>query len=187
MAKTDNTISSKFHAFLKQRNSKTNDAIQEAQRLVNLYRVLGAFGSDFVDKYNTMLLHTPDDVQMSFNALVGGQEVRQYLEFLQQEQHIQGNAETPDKAAAQTGWLPTPEEEQATQGNQPTAQTDWSNLMKAEEEKLNKMIASLRAEQELALKQLSAQLSSTLQVRTEKPAPKPQSESSYSEIIEEKR
>ena len=187
MANTENTLSSKFHAFLKQRNSKTNDSIQGAQRLVNLYRVLGAFGSDFVDQYNEMLLNSSDDVQMSLNALVGGQEVRQYLDFLRQEQHIHDNEETPDKKSMQTGWLPSPEEEQSSQTPASSSNKEWMSMMKAEEEKLNKMIASLREEQELALKRLSAQLSSTLQVRTDKtPPPKP-SETNYSEIIEEKK
>ena len=86
MAEIENVIPSKFHDFLKQRNHRTNVSMQTAQRLINLYRVLGAFGSDFMEKYNAMLLSIPEGAEMALNALVSGQEVRQYLEFLRQEQ-----------------------------------------------------------------------------------------------------
>jgi len=188
MTKTENAITSKFHAFLKKRNSKTNVAMQEAQRLVNLYRVLGTFGSDFVDEYNVMLLNSSDEVQMALNALVSGQEVRQYLEFLQQEENGGDDAEKKEKVL-QTGWLPTPEEEMAQA--QPVAaergvsNAEWVAFMKEEEEKIAKVISSLREEQEMVLKNLSDQLTSTLQIRPGG-SPKAQAPEDYSEIIEEK-
>ena len=189
MTKTENAITSKFHAFLKQRNNKTNEAMQEAQRLINLYRVLGAFGSDFVDQYNVMLLNASSEVQMALNALVGGQEVRQYLEFLQREENGGSDDEKKEKIQ-QTGWLPSPEEELAAS---PVADPeksidnpDWLALMKAEEEKVAHLIASLKKEQEVALKNLSDQLSSTLKARQGSVESKTQEPESYSEIIEEK-
>lgn len=186
MTKTENTITSKFHAFLKQRNNKTNAAMQEAQRLINLYRVLGAFGPDFVDEYNKMLMQSSDEVQMALNALVAGQEVRQYLEFLQQEEKGQKGDESVDKKAVQTGWLPLPEDEQPQTGEAKSiSNADWAAFMKAEEEKIAKIISSLREEQETALKNLSDQLTSTLQIRPGSISKEEEPEN-YSEIIEEK-
>lgn len=185
MAKTESTISSKFHAFLKQRDSKTNASMQEAQRLVNLYRVLSVFGADFVDQYNTMLLNATDDVQMALNALIGGQEVRQYLEFLHQEQNENNEDDSSDKTGTQMGWLPPPEEEELPTGNKGTTNSDLASFMKAEEEKFAKMIAALREEQETAMKHLSDQLSTTLQAQTTKKAPSEGTSLAYSEIIEE--
>ena len=184
MAKTENTIPSKFHEFLKQRNHRTNDSMQTAQRLINLYRVLGSLGADFVTQYNTMLLNSSDEVQMALNALVSGQEERQYLEFLRQEQHIQKD-DAAEKDAVQKGWLPDPAAEQSAHSTGVNA--DLTALMKAEEEKFAQMIASLRSEQEAAIKHLSDQLTAALQTRTSNNvATSKERAPSYSEIIEER-
>ena len=183
MAKSVEAVRTQFHAFLKQRNNKTNAAVQEAQRLVNLYRVLGAFGTDFVNQYNAMLLAASDEVQMALNALVAGHEVRQYLEFLRLEQNKA--EEQSEKATAKTGWLPPPEEEMATSGaaSQSPALQD---LMQAEEEKFKLMISELKLEQEKALKRMFDQLSGSLQLKAADVASAPSVPPVYSEIIEEK-
>ena len=184
MTKTETVIPTKFHDFLKQRSHRTNVSMQMAQRLINLYRVLGSFGADFVTQYNTMLLNSSDDVQMALNALVSGQEVRQYLEFLRKEEKTQDD-ETSETPKAQVGWLPSPSAEQM--GTSSVAQADLAAFMKAEEEKFAQMIAALRAEQEAAIKHLSDQLTTTLQMRpSNNISTSKEGETSYSEIIEEK-
>jgi len=185
MTKTDAVISTKFHDFLQQRNHRTNVAMQTAQRLINLYRVLGSFGADFVEQYNTMLLNSTDEVQMALNGLVSGQEVRQYLEFLQREAHIQTQDETSENVAPQTGWLPNPADEQTSGAGASSA--NLTEFMKNEEEKIAQMITSLRQEQELAIKHLSDQLAGTLQSRSnEHKSAQREDMTSYSEIIEER-
>ena len=103
MVDEETAVQTKFHSFLKQRNNKTNEAMQEAQRLVNLYRVLNDFGADFVDQYNVMLKSASDEVQMALKALVGGQEVRQYLEFLQLEDDKDKGTNDTVNPSQQTG------------------------------------------------------------------------------------
>ena len=186
MANTESTISSKFHAFLKKRDSKTNASIQEAQRLINLYRILNVFGPDFVDQYNNMLLNASDEVQMALNALIAGQEVRQYLEFLRQDQTGGDGEVSSDKGVPQTGWLPSPEEELPAKSEKGESNPEWTAFMKAEEEKISKMIATLKEEQELAMKHLSDQLSSTLKTRSSQTVSTSGVPEDYSEIIEEK-
>lgn len=199
MAQTENISMNKFHAFLKQKDNKTNVAMQEAQRLINLYRVLSVFGADFMDKYNAMLLSTTDEVQMALNALVSGQEVRQYLEFLQQEENGGGSDKGADKNVVQTGWLPSPEDEAQQQSSGGVAASN-AELVAYVEEKIAKVIASLneekekqeeankifREKQEMLLKNLVDQVG-LVQMRPTTEPSKSEVPKGYSEIIEEKR
>lgn len=192
MVDKESVLQTKFHSFLKQRNSKTNVAMQEAQRLVNLYRVLNDFGPDFVDEYNVMLKNASDEVQMALKALVGGQEVRQYLEFLLSEEHKEQTENESGSSKQQTGWLPSPEEE--------TTDDDSGNgsgisphvlqeFVKQQDEKLAQIVSELRAEQTAALNRMMDQLSSSLRAQKTPPsAPTPKPiQPEYSEIIEDKR
>ncbi len=69
-------------AFLKQRAKRQNNTVIEARRLVNLYRHLSLFGTDYLEKYNAMLMAATPEVQMALSDIIGGTIVRQYLEFL---------------------------------------------------------------------------------------------------------
>ena len=189
MADTEMTVQTKFHSFLKQRNSKTSTSMQEAQRLVNLYRILNVFGSDFVNEYNEALKKTSDEVQTAMTALVGGPEVRQYLEFLQLEDQKHEEKDNPSSSQQQVGWLPSPAEDaQESAQNGALLESKWQHLLEEQDKKMMQMVNDLRREQNEALTRLMDQLSSSLQVQRQntKPtapkAPQPQ----YSEIIEEK-
>ncbi len=191
MVDKETVVQTKFHSFLKQRNSKTNVAMQEAQRLVNLYRVLNDFGSDFVDEYNVMLKNSSDEVQMALKALVGGQEVRQYLEFLQSEDDKE-KVKQDSSNSSQTGWLPSPDMDQnevsVVEGKGVSSAT-WEAFVKQQDEKFSQMVSELKMEQTEALTRLMNQLSSSLQAQKQTPAapvPKPV-QSEYSEIIEDKK
>ena len=190
MADKETAVQTKFHSFLKQRNSKTNVAMQEAQRLVNLYRVLNDFGSDFVDEYNVMLKNSSDEVQMALKALVGGQEVRQYLEFLESEENKEQNDNDSINPSQQVGWLPSPETEVVKSNASGGVSADaWQAFVKQQDEKLAQIASELRAEQTEALTRMMNQLSSSLQAQkpaTSVPPPKPV-QSEYSEIIEDKK
>lgn len=207
MAQTENPSMTKFHAFLKQKDNKTNVAMQEAQKLINLYRALGVFGSEFIDQYNVMLLNSSDEVQMALNALVSGQEVRQYLEFLQQEENGGRTDKGADKNTVQTGWLPSPEDEAqqsemvAAGGGAGPSKAELTSYMKSQEEKIAKVITSLneekekqeeankafREKQEMLLKNLADQFIGSVQVRSGTEHSKTEVPEGYSEIIEEKR
>ena len=186
MTQTEEMVQARFHAFLKKRNTKTNAAMQEAQRLVNLYRILGSFGPDFLAQYNTMLLNASSEVQMALGALVSGHEVRQYLEFLRSELDKGTSEEQNDQAASKKGWLPSPADEAKKRTVVDSASPVWQDLMKAEEEKFQSMIDALRVEQEQALKKMFDQLSGSFQVKASKSGMAKTESSEYSEIIEEK-
>lgn len=193
MTENVDTVQSQFHSFLKQRNNKTSDAMQMAQRLVNLYRVLGVFGSDFFEEYNKMLLNASDEVQTALTALIGGQEVRQYLEFLNSEQKKSQKETNSDNPSQQTGWLPSPEEENAAKesatGRGPyVSSREWNAFVQAEDEKLNQLVTTMKEEQSEMLKKLVNQLFGSLSFKSESPQKNDKNMGTeYSEIIEEKR
>lgn len=187
-------VQNQFHSFLKQKNAKTNVAMQEAQRLVNLYRVLNELGGDFVDTYNIMLQNASSEAKSSLNALVGGQEVRQYLEFLMEKNHIKEDQE--EGKTQQIGWLPSPEQERNSPQNQngyAVSPEQWEQFVAQQEQKWAQMVADLKEEHKQELNRLMNQLSVALQTKqtpaqayTPPPPAGQQLEPSYSEIIEEK-
>ena len=190
MADKETALQTKFQTFLKQRKTKTNVSTQEAQRLINLYRVLDDFGPDFVDEYNKMLKNSADEVQMALKALVGGQEVCQYLEFLEAEDQKEESTKNADGTNQQSGWLPSPDQEERAEkvnGNYVSV-SEWQSFVKDQDEKFTRLVDELRAEQASTLNRLMDQLSGGLKgfkgsaTETVK-APTPQ----YSEIIEEKK
>ena len=186
----ETTVQTKFHSFLKQRNSKTNAAMLEAQRLINLYRVLGVFSPDFVDEYNAMLMNCSDEVQTALTALIGGPEVRQYLEFLKTEEHKDDEQKSDAQTSQQTGWLPSPDQEIGRDASVPgdVSESKWRELVKEQEAKMTQMIEDLRKEQNENLTRLMNQLSASLQAqRQAAPSAAPKAPPArYSEIIEEK-
>ncbi|MBQ3695489.1 MAG: hypothetical protein II938_00755 [Alphaproteobacteria bacterium] len=186
----ETTVQTKFHDFLKQRNSKTNVAMQKAQKLVNLYRVLNDFGPDFVTEYNVMLKECSEEVQTALQALVGGPEVRQYLEFLKSEDQKQEDTENSASNSQQAGWLPSPAEEQKGMETNGEISSDmWSNFVKEQDAKITKMMDEFRQEQNETLTRLMNQVASSLQAKKDGSAPAvPKTEKpEYLEIIEEKK
>ena len=184
-------VQTKFHSFLKQRNSKTNVAMQEAQRLVNLYRVLNAFSPDFVDEYNVMLKNASNEVQTALTALVGGPEVRQYLEFLKEEEQKQDEEANTASVSKQVGWLPSPTEDDVENSDEQRSSSSamWKHIVEEQDAKMTQMINNLRQEQNEALTRLMNQLMSSFQAQkqsVQSPAQKV-SQAQYSEIIEEKK
>ena len=181
-----------FQAFVKQRNSKTNAAMQEAQRLVNLYRVLGEFGNEFVSQYNTMLLNAPDEVKMALKALVGGEGVRLYLEFLNSKAK-QNGGDGEEKEAKKMGYLPPPEADTEQQTENVMAAglsvAKWEAFVQEQDEKLKEVIATLKAEQNAMLTHLMDQLSVIQNAKTTSSQPVKEEnktqQTTYSDIIEE--
>ncbi len=179
-----------FQAFLQHKNNKTNVAMQGAQKLINLYRVLEDFGSDFVPQYNEMLLGASDEVKMALKGLMGGAEVRQYLDYLIEKSHQSTTSDGENVTPQAVGYLPSPEEDLMTPAQASTEayvlQEEWQNFLKEQDKKWNHVLAELKEDQEASLKRLMDQLSMTsavkgVQVPTPAAPPKPD----YSEIIEE--
>lgn len=106
-------LNNSLQAFLEKKGPQENSALEQAQRLVNLYHHLSAFGSDFTKEYNKMLLEASPDVQTMLGSIIGGQNVREYLDFLKKKQieptnKSEKNAEDSDTSLSE-GYMPTPE------------------------------------------------------------------------------
>ena len=161
MTNEEETIQTKFHAFLKQKNGKGNVVMQEAQKLVNLYRLLNSLGENFVDEYNAMLLNTSDEVLMTLNAIVGGREVREYFDFLSQDKRKEDSPESAETIPQNSGWLPSPSDESTPASGNYVSTEDWNTFVKTEREKITELISKLREEQNETLKLLTDQLTTS--------------------------
>ena len=99
--------------FKAKKAEKDSTSLQEARRLVNLYRSLSCFGNDFVGKYNEMLLAIKPNVRRLLSTFMGGKEVEEYLEFLEQNAHL-AVSETTQEGRGEVvpqnkGYLPMPD------------------------------------------------------------------------------
>ena len=97
--------------FQKQKVSQESEVLQAAQRFINQFRSLRLFDESFVQEYNTQLLACPADVRRFLPSLMGGNEVRSYLEFLEKQQHHQTDAteDSDQSQVAADGYLPPPD------------------------------------------------------------------------------
>lgn len=107
--KIDNSTISVFN---KKRKEQGNDALMNAQRLVNLYRHASAFGDDFIQKFNQELLQASPEVQTVLSDIVGGNVVRQYYDFLK-ENATDIKSDNDKTALKKNGYLPSPDEDNA--------------------------------------------------------------------------
>ena len=151
MPETKNLLLEKF----KNRQSEKDTVIfQQAMQLVNQYRALSFLGSDFVDQYNQTLLNASPAVKRLLGTFMGGEEVEDYLEFLQQNFHLQGdellqqeNVETKNK-----GYLPEPDADVGWKNNssESVSLKEWEQIkedniiLKEQIQGLLKELASLK-------------------------------------------
>lgn len=104
--------------FKEKKVAKGNSDVQEARRLVNLYRSLHCFGDDFVEQYNQMLLSASPRVQRLLGTFMGGDEVAEYAEFLKQTSRLNDSEKQSEENvsnAIQGGYLPTPTQDLSKQ------------------------------------------------------------------------
>lgn len=105
--------------FQKQKVSQESETLQAAQRLVNQFRSLRFLRESFVEEYNAQLLASSPDVRRFLTSLMGGNEVRNYLEFLEKQtpqQNENGEDSNQTKKAAD-GYLPPPDNDLGAQNN----------------------------------------------------------------------
>ena len=185
MAETKNLLLEKF----KNRQSEKDTVIfQQAMQLVNQYRSLSSFGNEFVDQYNQALLNASPAVKRLLSTFMGGEEVADYLEFLQQNFHLQGD-ELEQQENADTknsGYLPEPDADMPLQNNNassPVSQMEWEQM------KNDNII--LKEQVQLLLKELGnlkQNPTTNFSDKREAPMRLPQTKKAgenYSEIIEE--
>ena len=96
--------------FEKEKGKETPEMV--AQRLINIYHQLSVLGESSVPAFNKMLLDcTTPAVLIALKGLPGGEEVREYAEFVQnQEDHVAQEDEQQDEAEKPQKVLPTAEE-----------------------------------------------------------------------------
>lgn len=106
---TEDAIKRK-EVFIRKKKGIRSEADILAQRLINIYRQLGVLGADATEKYNQMLLKevTPE-VMVSFRSIPGGEEVREYYNFLS---HTDDEEAEENSTNAKTGLALLPKAEQ---------------------------------------------------------------------------
>ncbi len=63
------------------------DPYVTAQRFINVYRQLHVLREDLVNRYNEMLLAIDADTRTTLTDIPGGNDVRNYLEYLEQQKY----------------------------------------------------------------------------------------------------
>ena len=100
-------------SFIEEQKTHVDTVIEEAQRLVNLYRHADAFGEEFMPKLDQMLLSATPEVQMALSDILGGQIVRRYCAYLKEKTAPQKAVEedtTDKRLAPEQGYLPQPDD-----------------------------------------------------------------------------
>lgn len=109
-AKSASTLSQ----FVAETQTKKDEVMVEAQRLINLYRQLSVLGDDFVPKFDAMLLSASPEVHLALSSLSSGDSVRTYLKFLQDKQggHVATDEQAEEESETQQieGYLPSPDD-----------------------------------------------------------------------------
>lgn len=132
--------------FIEEKKKHGNTVLDEAQRLVNLYRHANAFGENFSAQLDEMLLSASPEVQMALSDILGGQVVRQYCTYLKerttpQDNKEQSNQET-DVLGKRLGYLPEPEDETSisSQGNSKEIEALFKTVLTAHQQELSELI-----------------------------------------------
>ena len=141
--------------FQKQEVSQENEVLQAAQRFVNQFRALRFFKESFVQEYNTQLLNCSADVRRFLPTLMGGNEVRYYLEFLEKQQpHPTDNSENSDQShISADGYLPSPDSDNQLQGSS----TDTVSISRDEFLKMQEQQKLLMEQTQQLLKRMNQQ------------------------------
>ena len=109
----EETAKNLLKEFQKQKVSQESSVLQEAQRFVNQFRALDYFDSSFLQEFNAQLLACSPNVRRFFSTIMGGNEVLNYLEFLEKQIPQTENSENGENAGQTDivvdGYLPVPE------------------------------------------------------------------------------
>lgn len=199
MEQSKNSAALKLKTFLDNKNTKANTALLQAQKMVNLYRSLDDFGEDFINQFNSELLDISENAELMLSALIGGNEVRQYLDYLRHTHTVDAEdeqGEAPVSAPSAQGYLPGPEQdtdESEAKSSVYVSQVDFERFKAEQADLMRQLSEQLVTRQAQALAQAIKQLypnSETLQQTKSHVAGSPYTErytsSDYSEIIEDK-
>ena len=133
-------------AFIKEQQNRTDNVVEEAQRLVNLYNHAEAFGEDFMSNLDEMLLAASPEVQTALSNILGGQIVRQYCLFLKEKtgQKEDEKVSEENEEIKREGYLPKPDEEAMAIGGSTVGSGDldalFKNFLKAHQTELEQLL-----------------------------------------------
>lgn len=150
--------SSMRSAFIKKKEEQSDQVLIEAQRLVNLYRNINTFPAEFHTEVDQTLLHASSEVQTTLTRIVGGEEVRRYLDFLKENKtysDMSTDTKEDDTLHPISGYLPDPEDDIIYSFSSGMPQPQISNTVDIE-----KIIKNLTDSRQAELEKL-------LQVQTE--------------------
>ena len=128
--------------FIEEQKIHTDTVIEEAQRLVNLYRHADSFGKDFMVRLDQMLLSAPAEVQTALSDILGGQIVRRYCTYLK-ERTMPKNDPNPEEKQPlpQQGYLPDPNETSpSAQGTASDIESLLKSFLTAHKQELNDLL-----------------------------------------------
>ena len=198
MEQQKNSAAIRLKTFLDNKNTKANTALLQAQKMVNLYRALDDFGEEFVNQFNSELLEISENSELMLNALIGGNEVRQYLDYLRHTNTSDKDVEQGDDQVVQPqGYLPGPEQDVDEKGDPKSSnyvsQVDFEKFKAEQADLMRQLSEQLLTHQAQALaqaiKQLYPNLENSQQTKpraTGSPYTERYTSSEYSEIIEDK-
>lgn len=173
--------------FREKQSEKDSSSLLDARRLVNLYRSLPCFGDGFLDQYNQMLLSVKPNVRRLLRNFMGGEEVEDYLQFLEQNVHLSDTQEeqkTTNEALQKTGYLPDPDEDTTnapSDGMIKISESEWKQVNAQRESLLEQTQNLLKA---LGKLEHDSSVSKKM-APSFKNNPSTSSFENYSEIIEE--
>jgi hypothetical protein len=155
----ENTATNLLQEFQKQKVSQESEVLQAAQRFVNQYRALSFFDPSFLQKFNTQLLACSPDVRRFLATIMGGNEVLNYLEFLEKQTplSIQNENDTSNQSDISVdGYLPSPESDLSASDN------DMISVSKQEWQELKAQQKSLMEQTQQLFRQLKNQQASSM-------------------------
>ena len=131
--------------FKAKQSEKDSSQLQEARRLVNLYRSISCFGDDFVEQYNRMLLDVKPNVRRLLRNFMGGEEVEAYLQFLEQTIHLsrEGSEQKNVMDTQIKGYLPDPSADKAlfpSNGNVTVSRSEWEKMKEQTQTLLKRLV-----------------------------------------------
>lgn len=135
---TVKTVNPLLKAFQEQKLTKANIELMQAQKLVNLYRALDCFQDGFADKFNEMLLESSVESRRMLSTIMGGSEVRNYLDFLEQQTNHTDEENNPNSSKQLKGFLPSPDMDESPTSNE-TVQISRQEWLEMQEQQRNLM------------------------------------------------
>ena len=149
--------------FIQKKEDQSDKVLEEAQRLVNLYRHSQSFPPEFHEELDKQLAQTSFEVQAALPRIVGGDEIRNYIDFL--KMNISETSKASDETNEDTtqssfnGYLPDPTDDIPLSSEKLPSFSD-SGMAAETSQNLRKLVEELTSAKQSELEKL-------IQIQTE--------------------